>query len=115
MLRQIKRYATPLSTGILVTGLALPLTVQAYVGPGAGLSLLTALWGLIAAIGVAVFFIVMWPIRRMRRRKAQAAAASQAESSEAAQYRTDADSSVQQDTDARTSSADPDSSRSPRS
>jgi hypothetical protein len=42
---------------------------EAYVGPGAGLSLLGALWALIVAIGAAVAFIVAWPIRRMRRRK----------------------------------------------
>ncbi|MDW5375454.1 hypothetical protein R6258_00850 [Halomonas sp. HP20-15] len=56
--------------GLLLAVLAasLPLAAQAYVGPGAGLSLLSALWGVIAAIAVAVLFVVMWPIRRMRRR-----------------------------------------------
>ncbi|MFA9461129.1 hypothetical protein [Thiohalorhabdus methylotrophus] len=41
----------------------------AYVGPGAGLSLLGALWGLLIAVGAALLFLVMWPIRRMRKRK----------------------------------------------
>lgn len=51
---------------------------QAYVGPGAGLSLLGALWGVVAAIGAALLFVVLWPIRRMRRRKkAEAAARSE--------------------------------------
>ncbi|GGY02185.1 hypothetical protein GCM10007160_32670 [Litchfieldella qijiaojingensis] len=112
MMRQIKRYSIPFSKGMLIAGLSLPVTVQAYVGPGAGLSLLTALWGLIAAIGVAVFFIVMWPIRRIwRRKKASQAAASQT-SSQAAQ---NAAPSVQQDTDTRTSSVETESSQSPRS
>lgn len=108
MMRQTKRFAIPLSMGIVTLGLALP--AQAYVGPGAGLSLLTALWGLIAAIGVAVFFLVMWPIRRMRRRNKanQAAAATQS-----AEYSVDAEPSARQDTDARTS-ADRDSSQPPR-
>lgn len=46
----------------------------AYVGPGAGLSLLSALWGLIVAIGVALGFVVLWPVRRLRRRRQVAAA-----------------------------------------
>lgn len=36
----------------------------AYVGPGAGLSLLGALWGLLLAIGAAVAYVVAWPLRR---------------------------------------------------
>jgi len=40
----------------------------AYVGPGAGLSLLGALWGLLLAVGAAVAFIILWPLRRMRQR-----------------------------------------------
>ncbi|WP_348672279.1 hypothetical protein [uncultured Abyssibacter sp.] len=52
---------------------------QAYVGPGAGLSLLGALWGLIAALGAAVLFVLLWPIRRARRRRRLAAQAEQAE------------------------------------
>lgn len=41
----------------------------AYVGPGAGLSLLGALWGLLAAVFAAVGYIVMWPVRHMLRRR----------------------------------------------
>lgn len=51
---------------------------QAYVGPGAGLSLLGALWGVIAAIGAALAFVILWPLRRMRRRKKAEAAAREA-------------------------------------
>lgn len=47
----------------------LPHAAYAYVGPGAGLSLLGALWALLVAIAAAVAFVVAWPIRRMRRRK----------------------------------------------
>jgi membrane protein implicated in regulation of membrane protease activity len=50
----------------------LPLTVNAYVGPGAGLSLLGALWALLLAILMALAFIFAWPIRRMLRRKREA-------------------------------------------
>lgn len=54
--------------------LAVAIPAHAYVGPGAGLSLLGALWALLAAIAAALIFIVAWPIRRMRRRKREAAA-----------------------------------------
>lgn len=41
----------------------------AYVGPGAGLSLIGALWGLLAAVVAALGFIVLWPLRRIRRQR----------------------------------------------
>jgi hypothetical protein len=46
----------------------------AYVGPGAGLTLLGALWGLIAAVVVSVGFILLWPLRRLMRRNKPAVA-----------------------------------------
>lgn len=46
----------------------------AYVGPGAGLSVLGALWGLILALLAAFGFLLMWPLRRYRRQRAQASA-----------------------------------------
>lgn len=45
----------------------------AYIGPGAGLSLLGALWGLIAAVGAALLFVILWPLRRYLRRRAERA------------------------------------------
>jgi hypothetical protein len=44
----------------------------AYVGPGAGLTLLGALWGLIVAVVVSLGFVLLWPLRRMMRRNRQA-------------------------------------------
>ncbi|OHZ02779.1 hypothetical protein R5R73_17030 [Salinicola sp. LHM] len=76
MTRPTQRHATRLPTVLIAIGATLPLAAEAYVGPGAGLSLLTALWGIIAAIGMALFFVIMWPIRRMRRRRKAEAAAS---------------------------------------
>lgn len=61
---------TPLRSGLAAAlALAPVAAAQAYVGPGAGLSLLGALWGLIAAVGAALLFVILWPLRRMRRRK----------------------------------------------
>lgn len=41
----------------------------AYIGPGAGLSLLGALWGVLAAVGAALLFLLIWPLRRLMRRQ----------------------------------------------
>jgi membrane protein implicated in regulation of membrane protease activity len=57
--------------------LVLPGTAFAYVGPGAGLTMIGALWAVILALFMALFFVVAWPVRRMLRRarhKAPAAA-----------------------------------------
>lgn len=113
MRRQANRYGLSFPTVIFITGLTLPVVAQAYVGPGAGLSLLAALWGLVVAIGVAVIFFVMWPIRRMRRRKAAAQAADSQASSEA--VKGGDPSSVQQTTDARMASTDESESSPPKS
>lgn len=40
----------------------------AYVGPGAGLTLLGALWGLILAVFMSVGFVILWPFRKLLRR-----------------------------------------------
>jgi membrane protein implicated in regulation of membrane protease activity len=50
-------------------------SAHAYVGPGAGLSLLSALWALCATVFAAVLFVLLWPFRRLlRRRRARLAA-----------------------------------------
>ncbi|ESR22705.1 hypothetical protein [Lutibaculum baratangense] len=62
---------------IATTLALLPTAASAYVGPGAGLSLLGALWALVAAVGLAIAFVVAWPIRKlMRRRKGGQASGS---------------------------------------
>jgi len=48
---------------------------MAYVGPGAGLSVIGALIGVLVAVGAAAIFVVGWPIRRMMRRRKQLAEA----------------------------------------
>ena len=62
----------------LVTGLAvvgLPHAAAAYVGPGAGLTMLGALWAVIAAVVFALAGLVIWPVRAMRRRRRELASA----------------------------------------
>jgi type VI protein secretion system component VasK len=45
-------------------------SAEAYIGPGAGLSLVGALWALIVAVASAVAFIVLWPIRQAMKHRA---------------------------------------------
>ena len=66
--------------------LLLSQTAAAYVGPGAGLSMLGALWGLLLAIGAAIAFVLLWPLRRYLKRRS----ASQAALRAAAERRHDA-------------------------
>lgn len=51
-----------------------PGTALAYFGPGAGVTMLGALWGVILAIAFALFAFLAWPIRAMLRRRKKAAA-----------------------------------------
>lgn len=45
----------------------------AYVGPGAGLSLIAAFWALLIAVVSSLAFVVFWPLRKhLQRRKANA-------------------------------------------
>ena len=54
----------------------------AYIGPGAGLSMLGAFWGLVVAVVAALSFLLFWPIRKMFRKNnadANASAAAEAD------------------------------------
>lgn len=64
-------------------GLLTPASALAYVGPGAGLSAIGSLLALIAALAVAVFGFLWFPIRsyrRKRRRRSAEATAPAAQS-----------------------------------
>lgn len=66
----------PLALSAAVAALlAAAAPASAYVGPGAGLSLLGALWGVVAAVVAALSFMIIWPLRRMlvRRRASRPA------------------------------------------
>jgi membrane protein implicated in regulation of membrane protease activity len=70
----------------ITTALTLAATpAMAYVGPGAGLSLLGAFWGLLVAILAAVAFVVVYPIRRMMRARKRPAQTLQQEGEPAKQ------------------------------
>jgi membrane protein implicated in regulation of membrane protease activity len=64
----------------------LPLPAAAYVGPGAGISLIGSTIGLLVALGMAIGFVVIWPLRALFRRRGQPSEASVAQGrSEAAE------------------------------
>ena len=75
---------------IALAPLLTAMPAQAYVGPGAGLSLLSALWAVIAAVGVAIGFVLLWPIRKMmrskRRKNASASTSAQATAAKSDQH-----------------------------
>ena len=73
---RIKRLST--MTTAAIAGLLLPGLAAAYVGPGAGISMLGALWGLIVGVVMALGVILFWPIRMMiRKAKAKKAGAAE--------------------------------------
>lgn len=60
---------------------AVPVTLSgealAYVGPGAGITMLGALWAVVAALAMVLFGLGLWPVRaflRYRRRHGAVAA-----------------------------------------
>lgn len=74
-LPHIDNAITPAVFGLLTVGLAaFPITALAYVGPGAGLSVIGSLLAFVAAIIVAIFGFLFFPIRRVLRRRKQKAA-----------------------------------------
>lgn len=49
---------------------AIPLPALAYIGPGAGASVIGSVLAVFAAIAVVIFSILWYPIRRLRKRRA---------------------------------------------
>jgi hypothetical protein len=59
-------------TGMVAVAFALSLWATpavAYIGPGAGITVLGALWGVIVAIVLAVVAVILWPLRLLFRRR----------------------------------------------
>jgi hypothetical protein len=72
-------FVLALVAGLIVTS---PGVAHAYIGPGAGVTVLGALWAVIAAIVLALGGLLLWPIRVMMRRRKQPAAAKAAAANE---------------------------------
>lgn len=72
-----ERLTQSLGAMLLLALLATPDAAHAYIGPGAGLSLIGAFLALLATLGTVLLFLVAWPMRRLaRRRSAQRRAAA---------------------------------------
>ena len=63
-----RNFTTAAITAFALLALAAP--ASAYVGPGAGISLIGAVVGFLSVIGTAIAFIVMAPIRAARKKAA---------------------------------------------
>ncbi len=57
---------------------------HAYIGPGAGITMLGALWGVIVAVVLALGAVLFWPIRALLRRRKAGPAAVHAQDTAAA-------------------------------
>lgn len=64
--------------GCLLLGLTLSAPAMAYIGPGAGITMLGALWGVVVAVVLALGAVLFWPIRALMRRKKTAGPAAHA-------------------------------------
>ena len=56
---------------VLAGLLVYPAVSFAYVGPGAGITALGALWALIATVVITLVGLLIWPIRALMKRKKQ--------------------------------------------
>ena len=65
---------------LAVPALLQPITAMAYVGPGAGLSIVGSLLAFFAAIIVGIFGFLWFPIRRVLRKRKQAREQASSES-----------------------------------
>ncbi|MGH6899168.1 MAG: hypothetical protein ACREJ5_21895 [Geminicoccaceae bacterium] len=62
--------------GMVAVALGLSLLATpafAYIGPGAGITVLGALWGVVVAVVLAVVALVLWPLRVLFRRRRKGA------------------------------------------
>lgn len=62
-----------------LVGFTLALTAApafAYIGPGAGITMLGALWGVVVAVVLALGAVLFWPIRALLRRRKTAGEAA---------------------------------------
>lgn len=61
-----------LPLAVLMLLLSLNGPAAAYIGPGAGITMLGALWGVLVAILLAVGAVLYWPIKVLLRRRRRA-------------------------------------------
>ncbi len=57
-----------LGLGLITVAALAAAPAQAYIGPGAGITMLGALWGVVVAVALAVGAVLFWPIRLLIRK-----------------------------------------------
>jgi len=62
----MRRHLALIVAGVL---LGAPQLAWAYIGPGSGITLLGALWSLLAGLFVLLSTLVLWPLRALLRRR----------------------------------------------
>lgn len=77
-----RRSATALFQGLLLMVFA-PIAA-AYIGPGSGISVIGSLLALLATVGLAFLAIVMFPFRKMMKKRNEEADAEDSEDDKAA-------------------------------
>lgn len=65
----MKQRSRHVALAFLAAGLCTALPAQAYVGPGAGITLIGALIGLLSAIGLALWAVLRWPLKKLKARR----------------------------------------------
>ena len=64
----MKRFAKFASIALIGGLICFPSTAHAYIGPGAGLGVLSALWGVLLAVLMAFGIILYWPVKVLIRK-----------------------------------------------
>lgn len=62
---------------VMAATVLLSTPAMAYIGPGAGISVLGSLLGILATIVVAIGAIVMWPLRKALKKRRQASSGTE--------------------------------------
>lgn len=57
-----------LGLGLITVAALAAAPAQAYIGPGAGITMLGALWGVVVAVALALGAVLFWPIRLLIRK-----------------------------------------------
>ena len=70
-----RRSRSLLAPVVLMVTLLAASPAWAYIGPGAGLSAIGSIVALFAAVGLAIVGFVWYPVKRLRRRRAEKTAA----------------------------------------
>lgn len=56
----------------IITFFLFPVSASAYIGPGAGILLLGPMFTMLAAVGVAILMLLLWPLMVLRRKRKKA-------------------------------------------